>query len=339
MSIIVAAPTGKATWHLFDQIRKRAPTHQVEASTLHSLLYSLQAHQKIRHDVIIVDEASMIDAVIFYRFLGKIGPTSKLLLMGDVDQLPPVETGMVFSDLFRFAKERDKIPHVQLQHCYRSDRQDILTLADQVNHQRDSLSWDHSDAVTFHDLCLYQKENLIGLARHYYQFQEGNLEEAKKRFNEFRILTALQVGSYGMQALNQLIHEALQKGDSYNNLFPIMITKTHYELNIFNGETGFVIQNKVYLQKETGWISLPLPVIPAYELAYAMTVHKSQGSEYDHVILILPEGSENFGKELIYTGITRTRKKLEILSTEKIFKECIRKKSERRSCLSVHLNF
>jgi len=332
LKILVAAPTGKATWHLFDQIKKATPSHLVEASTLHSLLHSLKAHQKIKHDVIIVDEASMIDAGIFHRFLDKIGPTSRLLLMGDVDQLPPVETGMVFADLFSFARHSGKIPYVELTHCYRSDRQDILTLAEQINHQTLSSPYKIKDPSSI------QKQNLLNLAEHYYRFEGDNLEEAKSRFSEFRILTSLQVGPWGARALNQAIHEHLQRMSSSTLMFPILITKTHYQLGIFNGETGFVIGNKVYLPKEKEWLSLPLPVIPSYELAYAMTVHKSQGSEYDHVVLVLPEGSESFGKELIYTGVTRSRKKIEIISTEKIFEQALSRKSERRSSLTMHLD-
>ncbi len=335
--VLVAAPTGKATWHLYDQIKKRAPSHMVEASTLHSLLYSMEEHQKIPHDVIIVDEASMIDAGIFHRFLDKIGPKSKLLLMGDIDQLPPVETGMVFAELFHFAQKTKKIPHVQLLFCYRSDRQDILSLAEHINNQDLSFRELSSEAVSFHSLTTYERENLLTLAKKYYLFRGDSLEDAKKRFDQFRILTAMQVGPYGVRALNEMIHDVLLKEKEGGSMFPVLITKTNYELGIFNGETGFVMKNRVYLQKEKGWISLPLPVIPSYELAYAMTVHKSQGSEYDHVILILPEGSEVFGKELIYTGVTRTRKKLEIISTEKTFKECLAKKSKRKSCLASHL--
>jgi exodeoxyribonuclease V alpha subunit len=332
LKILVAAPTGKATWHLFDQIKKVAPSHLVEAATLHSLLHSLKAHQKIKHDVIIVDEASMIDAIIFHRFLDKIGPTSRLLLMGDVDQLPPVETGMVFADLFLFAKESGKIPYVELTHCYRSDRQDILTLAEQINHQTLCTPFQIKEPSAL------EKENLLTLAERYYRFEGDNLEEAKLRFSEFRILTSLQVGPWGARALNQSIHDHLQKMSSQSLMFPILITKTHYQLGIFNGETGFVLGNKVYLPKEKEWLSLPVPVIPSYELAYAMTVHKSQGSEYDHVILVLPEGSENFGKELIYTGVTRSRKKIEIISTREIFEAALSKKSERRSSLTLHLD-
>ena len=126
-----------------------------------------------------------------------------------------------------------------------------------------------------------------------------------------------------------------------------MITRTDYELNLFNGDMGFLLKRtqSSYLQKadevvfnEGGhYRKLSALLAPPFEYAYCLSVHKSQGSEYDHVVLVVPKGAEVFGREILYTGVTRARQSIEVIGEYNVIESCIKKSSQKRSLLKMRL--
>lgn len=284
---LVAAPTGKAATHLGKKLKS-----QVTAATLHSLLgvktpldYT-KSVEELDAELILVDECSMIDPPLFARLLGSIPPSARLVLMGDVNQLPAVEGGSVFADLIG----SEKIPTTYLKTCMRSDRKEILDLAGAV------LKGDRKEIRTC-DLGF--TENSVEV------FYEKLWHFVKdKDFQTFRILSTLRKGPYGVDALNRFLVEKFGS-DGY----PILITRNDQKRGFSNGDMAMV--EKGIATFEDGR-TYPLSELPKFEYAYCISVHKSQGSEYDHVLLLVPKGSEIFGKEVLYTAVTRAKEKLDV---------------------------
>ncbi len=137
------------------------------------------------------------------------------------------------------------------------------------------------------------------------------------------MLTPLVEGPYGVKALNRYFH------DPSASQVPIVITKNAPQLDIYNGDIGVVENGKAIFYDRT----IPQYALPPHEWAYALSVHKSQGSEYEHVHLLLPEGSERFGRELLYTAITRAKRSIRISAAPGVMTHMIKKKSERLSGL------
>ena len=277
-STIVTAPTGKAAAHLESQM-----PFPVKGGTLHSLLIE----ETLDANLVIVDECSMIDPFLFARILSSIPPESTLVLMGDIHQLPAVEGGSVFADLMA----SNTIPTTTLSKCMRSDRKEILDLANAILHNQVTemrnvdLGFADADLETIYQkLWDYVKE---------------------KDFSRFRILSTLRKGPLGVDALNRFLFE---KFSSKAIQFPILITRNDRRTGLSNGETGI-------LQKDLaifGDKQFPVSELPPYEYAYCISVHKSQGSEYDDVLFLIPDGTESFGREVLYTGVTRAKHSLVI---------------------------
>ncbi len=288
-STILTAPTGKAASHLESQI-----DHPVRSGTLHALLevrgpldYAKEV-APLDAELIIVDECSMIDPSLFARLLTAIGPNTRLVLMGDSNQLPAVEGGSIFADLI----QSKQIPTTALTKCMRSDRHEILNLASSI-----------LDGTA-------QEIRNVDLG-----FTEGNVEaiyqklwnHVKERdFARFRILSTLRKGPLGVDALNAFLYEKFSKVTSQ---FPIMIKRNDSRTHLSNGDTGIVQGNDAHF---SGDRHFSIHQLPPYEYAYCISVHKSQGSEYEHVLFLVPDGSEAFGKEVLYTAVTRAKLSLEI---------------------------
>jgi exodeoxyribonuclease V alpha subunit len=167
---------------------------------------------------------------------------------------------------------------------------------------------------------------------------------------KFRILCAVHEGPFGTEAINRLVEEILAeagfiapdkiKSGSYAGK-PLMVTANHYALKLFNGDTGVVWSDGepaalVYFPDETGAIrAIARERLPEHEPVYALTIHKSQGSEFDHVLLVLPEKtSPVLTRQLFYTGLTRARKSVRILASENILRTTIATQLQRGSGLT-----
>jgi exodeoxyribonuclease V alpha subunit len=389
LNVVLAAPTGKASARMAESLRNaRLPIDEfilqkfaaLTPSTIHRLLGWQKGSPYFRHnaanpihaDLIIVDEASMIDVALFAKLFDAIGTNTRIILLGDKDQLAAVEAGTLFGDLCRAQSSPNvfsedlrqfmqhfsvnlatnevsvhKIPahplmdHVvllQQSHRFKADEgigkfskaviaNDVATL--------NSFFHENQDQALMLD-PLYDKqvfEDLINTYKHY--ILEPDIERALHRFNEFRILCAVKSGSTGVHAINAAVELYLarkgyiSKDSFYYNNRPIMVTQNDYATGLFNGDIGILrpdgdgVMKAWFLQsdEEKGTVlkSVLPGFIPQMETVYAMTIHKSQGSEFDTVLVILPENPHRLiTRELLYTGLTRAKKRAIVQSSQEV---------------------
>lgn len=176
----------------------------------------------------------------------------------------------------------------------------------------------------------------------------GSAEEALRLFDAFRVLTALRNGPYGVTGVNQIVEEILiekgliERGNRWYKGRPVMITVNDYNLKLFNGDIGIVLPDqesdgnpRVFFPSPDGGVRKVSPVrLPAHETVFAMTIHKSQGSEFNRLLMLLPgNDSEALSRELIYTGLTRAKSAVEIWGDEEVFKSAVSRRVERTSGL------
>jgi exodeoxyribonuclease V alpha subunit len=154
-----------------------------------------------------------------------------------------------------------------------------------------------------------------------------------KNLSSCRILTALRQGPHGADSLNQmLLHHFQQKAKPGDELaIPILITQNSPSQHLHNGTSGILLGNKAYFLGAEGICSFPESALPEYEVAFCLSVHKSQGSEFDEIFALFPPGSEVFGKEALYTAVTRARKKVTLVSDNETMKSLLATSSRTRS--------
>ena len=319
---ILAAPTGKAAARL----KQLNPT--ATCGTLHSLL-GIRSEKTLARgssylsgDLIIVDESSMIDVQLLAFFLASLQLGTRVIFLGDSHQLPPVESGSLFGDLV------DLLPTAHLHECLRSDRAEILHLAEQI------LS---GKPITPHHPL--SEEFLIQQALSHYPLPSSQ-EETSLHESQFCILSPLREGPFGVNHLNQQIfHLLLRKMKSQDLLaIPILITRTDYNLSLFNGEMGVLwrsLDKPLYAEFPTaeGLRRIPASALPPYELGYVLSVHKSQGSEFNHVVVALPPGSEAFGREVLYTAVTRAKHSVILCGDAETIHQTLQRSNQRHSGL------
>lgn len=368
--ILLAAPTGKAAAQLQKSLNRVIDSLEgirpLAAQTLHTVLglskYKKSSARERLHlsaDLVLVDECSMIDVKLMTTLLSSIKPGARLILLGDPFQLPPVEAGAVFRDMIDVLNLQ--APPAFLKTCLRSELKGILALADAVKlgdapQVFDLLeNRDRSLGVYFHeDVDGGNKKGLewiVDTVRPYYECSEVNKmtpEAFIVFYNRFRLLTPLRRGLFGVDHLNNHLHKNLLQKFPSRKVFltPIMIVANHKGLGLFNGETGVLVTQSSIIQAcrfqkgdyavfvdESGiaYKTVPAALLPRFELAYCLSVHKSQGSEFDRVLLVLPEGSEIFGREALYTAITRAKRELHIFSNKKTLEKMIQRCSAKVS--------
>ena len=241
---------------------------------------------------------------------------------------------------------------VRLQKSYRFESQKgIGALSQFVNSGEiddaiDVLQSSQYSDVSWHDLTdhilpdiLQEFDNIV---------DSSKIREFFKQFERFRILCALREGPFGVKAINAQVEQFVKRKNNIKQNAqwyvgqPILIIENDYSLNLFNGDLGIVFPNddndkelRVFFPGPDGSLRKLRPFrLPGHEIAYAITVHKSQGTEFDKVILILPDkDSPILSRELLYTGITRAAKQVEIWSNEHIFRAAVARKTKRTSGL------
>jgi exodeoxyribonuclease V alpha subunit len=381
--------TAKATLNCPEQIKGLLPT---EATTIHRLLGTIPDSPYFRHDtdhrlvtdVLVVDEASMVDLALMSKLFQATPDNARIILLGDKDQLTSVEAGYVLGDICntgaasQLSKEfgklyaasagetltvkmrpqenaiQDTIVELQRNYRFKSDG-GIFRLSRAINTgdveiafkilRNDShrdISWRRSPPTR--SLPAAVRERVTGGYHRYLQTDEP--AEALARFDEFQILCALRNGPYGVGELNRLAEQSLlearllkRDGQWYRGR-PVMITRNDYNLKLFNGDIGLVLPEasgelRVFFANANGEIrKFPPSRLPAHETVFAMTIHKSQGSEFGAVLLVLPtEDAPILTRELIYTGLTRARDRVEIWSPESILRAALLKRTSRTSGL------
>jgi exodeoxyribonuclease V alpha subunit len=323
--VIITAPTGKAVSNLQDKITNLNLKLNYQAKTMHSLL-KFQPIQnknfkniKLHADLIIVDEASMVDAYLFAMFLGAIKDSTTVIFMGDQNQLSPIEGGLPFADIVSAKKKLC----VSLKKCHRFEN-NYLTNALIENRYKEFM-----DEIQLNQI--YTKLNmdlpsmtinssLIPLVEKYLivrSLKEIEPEAVLKKFEQFRILNCIRQGELGVDAINIKLYKFFcEKYSKYNYAYPILITENNSQMRLFNGMTGIIIKEKqeehAYFMIKNKLQKLPKLSLPKFELGFVISVHKSQGSEYENVYIIMPKGSEVFGRQILYTAITRAKKSVKI---------------------------
>lgn len=326
-------------------------------------------------DLILVDESSMIDAQLMAQLFLSIKSGARVLLLGDPYQLPSVAAGAIFADLIQYRKETEDslIVYAELKTCLRTDLKEIVDFAQALNsgdeHRMLSMLKSSSSglyrlnlvsensAVSTQTALLSQKKALISHVDEGVPFDLEKYEDSKdliNAFNAMRLLTPMRKGFFGVEEWNCILLNHFQQKAMGKEWFiaPIILTSTDYPLDLFNGECGVLVckQNGRSLSIKEGDYALfpgrqgteirkiPAILLPRYEYAYCLSVHKSQGSEFDHVILLLPEGSELFGREILYTAATRARKRLEICGTDETLRKTLSRRNSRLSGLKDRLH-
>ena len=359
--IALAAPTGKAAMRLQESIGfNKAALPCIAAiksaipesvTTLHRLLgakppspyFRHNAKQPLVYDLVVVDEASMVDLALMSKLVDALKPGARLILLGDKDQLASVESGAVLADLTTALPQQT----LELQKSHRFD-EDIKNLATAINQQQDLEAWrllqtgNKNIALLETDLIDYISKQQIDYLR--LITARAEFSDIYKAFNRFQALCATRLGKNSVSDINHAVELSLsnKKLIHLSGLWycgrPIMITQNNAALQLYNGDIGICLRDKeqedqlrVFFQRADGSIKKYLPArIPHCETVFAMTIHKSQGSEFEEVLIILPETiSPVLTKELLYTAITRAKKTIKLVANEAVFFSTVRQRVQR----------
>ncbi|MEQ1559252.1 MAG: exodeoxyribonuclease V subunit alpha [Methyloglobulus sp.] len=364
--IALAAPTGKAAMRLQEAIASNLEQlncpENIKAQipratyTLHRLLGAKPPSPYFKHDaktplvfdLVVVDEASMVDLALMSKLVDALKPDARLILLGDKNQLASVEAGAVLADLI------DALPSntVELKQSYRFD-DSIKKLADAVNRQDQETAWYILSDSQFPKILaqnhlipyiIEQREHYLNLIKNGADFPDIYWE-----FSRFQVLCSNRYGKNGALELNIAIEQALfeqqlSRGtSSWYPGRPVMVLQNNPAHHLYNGDIGICLPDKdknqdlmVFFERPDGTVKKYLPGrLPTCETALAMTIHKSQGSEFDDVLIILPDTiNPVLSKELLYTAITRARQKITVVAEESVFAATLQKKIARLTGLS-----
>jgi exodeoxyribonuclease V alpha subunit len=383
LRVALAAPTGKAAARLTESIRQRieatgatagaAPDVvrallDLEARTLHRLLgyngdtdtFRRNASNPLPFDLVIVDEASMVDVLMLDSLLAALHPGARLMLVGDHHQLSSVEAGDVLGVLCRAAESAPAASplHRAVTHLTQSfrfaDGPGIGTLAAAILAGDVHEAWriGHDPAVpsvTIVPPSSGAESLLASVTSHLARCRSATSVEAMLgALESFRLLAPEREGRRGVRGLNRAVERWLARHgagvqDPWYHGRPVLVTANDYATRVFNGDVGVAWRSEgrtsVYFRSIDGSVRAIAPGrLPAVETAWAMTVHKSQGSEFDHVTVVLPlEESRVMSRELLYTAVTRARHSVTIIGTEAALRSAVTQRTERTSGLGQRL--
>ncbi|OGU00565.1 MAG: exodeoxyribonuclease V subunit alpha [Geobacteraceae bacterium GWB2_52_12] len=367
--IVLAAPTGKAALRLRqsimhavghlglpDEIRERVPTG---VSTIHRLLgvqfrkggFRYNHDNRLECDILVVDEASMVDLQLMASLLQALRDDARVILLGDRNQLASVESGAVLADICD-SSNLTAVPVTQLTKSFRfGNDSGIAALGQLINSGESRAAAELIRSERYADIVwrripagkTFEEAFKAAITDGYSTFaQAASPAEALADLNSFRVLSPLRSGPYGIENLNRLCLAALSHGAKSCRMTPVMVTGNNYELELFNGDTGVLTESDggtVWFESPDGGVRhISSLRLPPCETAFALTVHKSQGSEFERVLLILPSHlSEVLSRELLYTAVTRARRSIEIWGAEEVFCQAVERRTIRTSGLGDQL--
>ncbi len=362
--IMLAAPTGRAA-------KRMTEATGFEAKTIHRLLeingafaedgkkarFEKNEENPLEADVFIIDEMSMVDIHLFYALLKAVPVGARLILVGDMNQLPSVGPGQVLKDLI----ESKAYPLVALQKIFRqAGESDIVVNAHKINRGEEIILNNKSK-----DFFFLERDNVNVIYKHLVLLI---LEKLPKYVDaspmQIQVLTPMRKGNLGVEVLNRILQQymnppsAEKKEHEYGEILfrvgdKVMQTKNNYQLEweivglhdividkglgVFNGDMGTILSINEYAQTlviefdEKKRVTYHFSLLDELELAYAITIHKSQGSEYPAVIIPLLSGPRQLmNRNLLYTGVTRARKCVTILGSSNTLEEMIRNENENK---------
>lgn len=433
LNIQLVAPTGKAAARLTESIsaaKLKLPAHlqknlPEQCQTIHRLLgakpqspyFKADANHPLHLDVLVLDEASMVDLPLMAKLFSALPKDAQVILLGDQDQLASVETGSVLSDICAASIHggnqdgslaaysanmqqqlaqlmtlpqmlnpetvhtdnkqpsiiRDNVVKLIKSHRFK-DNSGIGQLAKQIKVGQITQCFELLNDDNFCDINWYQPKQttaqtvaneiltslitqLLPIYQQYTQaVQQGDIQKAFSYLHQQQVLCAQKSGYWGVTQLNALIEAELHKQgliDNSKDFYvgrPVMLSKNDHQLKLFNGDVGIVMPDpdnalltKVWFVTPDGDLRGLLPSrLPSLETLYAMTIHKSQGSEFDAVYLCLPPITANnqgrgLNRELIYTGLTRAKKYFMLFAQDKALRLSLSQQCVRGSGLAGRL--
>ena len=359
--IMLAAPTGRAA-------KRMSETTGYEARTIHRMLelnggmegnagFERNEQNPLETNLIIIDEMSMVDISLMHALLRAVQVGTRLILVGDVDQLPSVGPGQVLRDLMNSRA----FPMVTLEKIFRQAGQsDIVVNAHRIN-RGEQITLDNKSK----DFFLLERNDVNVIYKHMIQLIQDMLPRYVGATSfDIQVLTPMRKGSLGCETLNEILQRYLNPADPHkkehahgNTVFregdKVMQIKNNYQIEweivgrynipidkgmgVFNGDMGRVKEindtmSTLLVEFDDGRrVNYPFSALEELELSYAITIHKSQGSEYPAVILPLLGGPRMlFNRNLLYTGITRARNCVTILGSSETVRNMIENVSENR---------
>lgn len=368
MDIRLAAPTGRAA-------KRMTETTGYEAQTIHRLLevsgnpeetgkggFGRNQENPLETDVVIIDEMSMVDLPLMHALLSAVIPGTRLILVGDINQLPSVGPGKVLKDLI----DSEVFPVMMLTRIFRQAQEsDIVVNAHRINAglevRLDNKSRD------FFFLKRQDADVIISVILTLIQKKLPRYVDAK--MTDIQVLAPMKKGLLGVERLNRILQQYLnppspkkQEKEYGEKIFrvgdKVMQTKNNYQLEweiatkyglvvdkgigVFNGDIGIVTAIHTYDETvevefdEKRRVKYPFKLLDELELAYAVTIHKSQGSEYPAVIIPLLSGPKQlYCRNLLYTAVTRAKKCVTLVGSDTVFQEMIRNVEEQKRNTSL----
>ncbi len=372
LRIALAAPTGKAAARLEQSVRDSAsrlgPADQarladVTAMTVHRMLrqhpgnstrFRHHRGNRLPHDLVVVDEASMVSLTMMARLLEAVRPEARLVLVGDPDQLSSVDAGAVLTDLVRGYEHRADSPVAALTVAHRygaeiGELAEALRLGDadrviEALQAGDAVEWVSGgdpartirSAVLPHALAVHDAATA------------GDAPRALAALERHRLLCAHRDGPFGVRHWNRRIEQWFTSETGVSALDPaylgrpLLVSSNDYSLGIYNGDTGVVVASatgpRAAIATGVGFLELAPSRLGDVATMHAMTIHKSQGSQADEITVLLPEeDSRLLTRELFYTAVTRAQRRVRVIGSESAVRAAVARQALRASGLRARL--
>lgn len=371
LDILLGAPTGRAA-------KRMTEATGYEARTIHRMLelngaleedsrgarFERNMENPLEADVVIIDEMSMVDIHLFQALLQAVSSGTRLILVGDVDQLPSVGPGQILRDIM----QSECFPMVVLDRIFRqAATSDIIVNAHRINKGL-TISLDNKSR----DFFFLERSDVNVIYKHMIQLIKEKLPGYVNADSmDIQVLTPMRKGSLGVEQLNQILQQYLnpplpskKEHQAGSILFregdKVMQIRNNYQLEwevvsrynipidrgmgVFNGDVGRIVEIRQHAEQlvvefeEGKKVTYPFSGLEELELAYAITIHKSQGSEYPAIIMPLLTGPRMlFNRNLLYTGVTRARNCVTILGSREVLDDMIANSSQHKRYTSLHL--
>jgi exodeoxyribonuclease V alpha subunit len=374
LSVALTAPTGKAAARLQEAVETelaqlatedRERVGRVEAMTLHRLLgwrrdnatrFRHDRENRLKYDLIVVDESSMVELTMMARLLEAVRPQSRLVLAGDPRQLTSVGAGAVLSDLVAGYEGDPDSPVVSLSRNFRSGRH-IKALAEALRAGDGDAVVDalraESDEIDFVETDEPEaalRDDAVAAALAVRRAAEtGDAEGAIRALDEHRLLCAHREGPHGVRHWNRRVERWLAEetgqeiwGEWYVGR-PLLVTANDYTLQLYNGETGATVLRedgrlRAWISGSGGLHDFATGRLDEVETMHAMTIHKSQGSQARRITVLLPDaGSRLLTRELFYTAVTRAQEQVRVVGSEAAVRAAVATHAQRATGLSQRL--